>query len=352
MNASLRTSLLLGIVVGLSAVAGCRESKPTTDILAEDSSLAVAVLSANQDTVSLADADTLSIEPVTAPIAAPKPAEIAAQPAPITTEPAPPSALDRSIALAPKSVSVSSSDGASERRVTPSTRTVSKRTVRRSNASGIASAPRRATARTANQSGRVRRSPLQLAAGSNRPVDSYRRIPMRATAMIPAGSELVFSASEKVCSASGTVGDRFIAETAEDVIGPLGVVIPKGSVASGEIVSRSKNPRKQDAVLRIQSLKVNGRTYNVSSEVTDAQLDNVRTGSKAAPAKVIAGAGIGAILGRILGGSTQSTVIGATGGAAAGGVVASRSKRTDRCIPVGGRINARLTEPLRVSLTE
>ena len=174
---------------------------------------------------------------------------------------------------------------------------------------------------------------------------------MRATATIPAGSDIFFAASERVCSAAGTAGEKFIAETAEDVIGPLGVVIPKGSVASGTVVSRSDS-KKDKAVLRIESLTIRGRTYNLTSEVTDVELDNVRTGSRAAPAKVIAGAGIGAILGRVLGGSTTSTVIGAAAGGAAGGVVANRTTRVDQCIPAGGHMTARLTEPLRVSLSE
>ena len=276
MNTSLRTSLLLVTAIGSLAVAGCRESQPAADILAEDSSLAVAVLSANQDTLALADADTLSIEPISAPIAAPVSAGIATAEKPEVAAPA-----------------------ASRDRSSRSSLTASKRSVRKSNNSGVV--------RTARQSGSISRNPERLVAVSGRRVPSPTRTPMRATAMIPAGSELIFSASEKVCAANATVGDRFNAETAEDLIGPLGVVIPKGALASGEIVSRGNN--KQDAVLRIQSLTVRGRTYSMSSETTDAQLDNIRTGK-------------------------------------------GRTKRVDRCVPAGGRINARLTEPLRVSLTE
>lgn len=155
---------------------------------------------------------------------------------------------------------------------------------------------------------------------------------------------------QRVCSGTTSVGDQFSTHLTEDIVGPLGIVIPKGSIATGQVISAS-NPG-ETPVVRIESLTVRGRTYKLGSEVTYTQLDKVRTGSRAAPAKVIAGAGIGAILGRVIGGNAKSTVIGAATGAAAGAVVSNRTARFDRCIPNDGRINARLTEPLRVALSE
>ncbi|MEO8576309.1 MAG: glycine zipper 2TM domain-containing protein [Gemmatimonadales bacterium] len=341
MNTALRRSLFTVFAAGLPLVGACNSAKPTADILAEDSSLAVAVMTANQDTLSLADADTLSIAPVTAPIVSERPSRVSSV-----------EARDRSVAPASVSVSSPAPKRLTPRRVRRSSQIASTRSVSRSSNPGVRRTPRRERVRVAPESRTVNSNPVQPVTATNRSVFPDNTSRMRATATLPAGSELVLSASERVCSATGTVGDRFIAETAEDVVGPLGVVIPRGSVASGVIVSRSTNPKRSDAVLRIQSLTVRGRTYDVASEVTNMQLDNVRTGSKAAPTNVIVGAGLGAILGRVIGGNTRATVIGAAGGAAAGAVVASRSTRSDRCIPSGGRINARLSEPLRISMAE
>jgi uncharacterized protein YcfJ len=68
--------------------------------------------------------------------------------------------------------------------------------------------------------------------------------------------------------------------------------------------------------------------------------------------KVAAGAAIGAVLGQIFGHKTKSTVIGAAAGGAAGAVVASRNANYDGCVPSGGRITIRLTEPLTIQATE
>jgi hypothetical protein len=58
------------------------------------------------------------------------------------------------------------------------------------------------------------------------------------------------------------------------------------------------------------------------------------------------------VLGQILGHKTKSTVIGAGAGAAAGAVIANRNADYDGCVPLGGRITIRLTEPLTIQTTE
>jgi uncharacterized protein YcfJ len=91
----------------------------------------------------------------------------------------------------------------------------------------------------------------------------------------------------------------------------------------------------------------------VIAETTYAQVDRVRAESRASDTKkVVTGAAIGAVLGQILGHKTKSTVIGAATGAAAGAVVASRNANYDGCVPSGGRITIRLTQPLTIQATE
>jgi uncharacterized protein YcfJ len=96
-----------------------------------------------------------------------------------------------------------------------------------------------------------------------------------------------------------------------------------------------------------------GKTYPVTAETTYAQVDQVRAETRGNDTKkVVTGAAIGAVLGQIFGHSTKSTVIGAAGGAAAGAVVANRNANYDGCVPSGGRITIRLTEPLTIQATE
>jgi hypothetical protein len=143
---------------------------------------------------------------------------------------------------------------------------------------------------------------------------------MRSSALIPAGSELVLASDQRVCASMSRVGDEFQVRVAEDVVGPIGVVIPKGTVARAQISSLRK-----DFDLAIASLTLGGRTYPIGSDATIADIEKVRTRSRRQATPVIAGAG----------------------------VVASRQTyRTDRCVPEGGRITTKLAEPLKIALTD
>ena len=178
----------------------------------------------------------------------------------------------------------------------------------------------------------------------------------RAVGIVSAGSEVVLSAGQRVCTNTNNVGDRFTAQIADPVMGANGTVIPTGATATVSITSLHRSERAGDAIeigLRVESITFGGKTYQVSSETTFAQVDRVRSESRGDDVrKVATGAAIGAVLGQILGGRTKSTVIGAATGAAAGAVAASRNANFDGCVPSGGRIIIRLTEPLTIQLTE
>jgi outer membrane lipoprotein SlyB len=139
-------------------------------------------------------------------------------------------------------------------------------------------------------------------------------------------------------------------------MGANGTVIPVGSTAVVSITSLKKSENSGDNIeigLRVESITYDGKTYPVSSETTYAQVDRVRAESRSDDVKkVAAGAAIGAVLGQIFGHKTKSTVIGAAAGGAAGAVVASRNANYDGCVPSGGRITIRLTEPLTIQATE
>lgn len=178
----------------------------------------------------------------------------------------------------------------------------------------------------------------------------------RAVGVVSVGSELALTAGQRICTNTNSVGDRFTARLAEPVMGANGAVIPVGASALVEISSLKKSKRDGDEIevgLRVESITFNGRTYPVTSEVTYAQVDKVRAESRGDDVrKVATGAAIGAVLGQIFGGKTKSTVIGAAGGAAAGAVIASRNADFDGCLPSGGKITVRLTQPLTIQISE
>jgi hypothetical protein len=167
------------------------------------------------------------------------------------------------------------------------------------------------------------------------------------------GSEVSLYSGQRVCTNTNSVGDRFTAQLAEPVMGSNGVVIPAGSSAVVEITKLNRSERSNDNIeigLRVESITFNGKTYPVTSEVSYAQVERVRGESKVG-GDAIKGAAIGAVLGQILGRRTKSTVIGAGAGAAVGAAVGAANSKVEGCVPSGGRITVRLTQPLVVQLT-
>ncbi len=174
--------------------------------------------------------------------------------------------------------------------------------------------------------------------------------------VVSTGSEIALTAGQRICTNTNSVGDRFTAQIADPVMGANGTVIPVGATAVVSITSLHKSEKAGDDIeigLRVESIAYGGKTYPVSSETTYAQVDKVRSQSSGETArKVATGAAIGAVLGQILGHKTKSTVIGAGAGAAAGAVIANRNADYDGCVPDGGRITIRLTEPLTIQASE
>lgn len=170
----------------------------------------------------------------------------------------------------------------------------------------------------------------------------------RALGTVSVGQEISFYSGQKVCTNTNAVGDRFTAQIAEPVQGSNGAVIPAGATAVVEITTLHRSQRSNDNIevgLRVASIMFNGKTYPVVSEVSYAQVERVR-GESNTTSDAIKGAAIGAVLGQILGHRTKSTVIGAAGGAAAGAAIGAANAKMDGCVPSGGRITVRLTQPL------
>lgn len=276
--------------------------KKSDDILAQDSSLARDLALANQDTLSQPQLQDVPVNPAQAPVyeSAPEPA--------------------------PRIRVVSRGTG---REVTPPV-------VRRTQSAPAADAPQPGITESGN-------SVTEGARGSERQLG-----------VIGSGEEISLYSGQRICTNTNSVGDRFTATLVEAVQGTNGAMIPAGATAIVEVTRASRSNGPNDPVqleLSVRSININGRTYQVASTVTSAQVDRIRAESRSDDArKVATGAAIGAIAGQILGRRTKSTVIGAATGAAAGAIVAAGTSHYDGCLPTGGRIAVRLTEPLNVQL--
>lgn len=84
------------------------------------------------------------------------------------------------------------------------------------------------------------------------------------TGVISSGAALSLITNQRVCSANE--GDTFHAVVVDDVRGSNGVVIPSGAQATAEIISASR--WGAGLSVRVRSVRVDGKSYSVSSRVT------------------------------------------------------------------------------------
>jgi hypothetical protein len=338
MHSSIRNFALPLSIFAVSALGACKSDATdygTKDVLAQDSSLDLAVMSATGDSVGTASGDTNfgSAAPAT--------------PQPSISAPAP------SARVATTPARVSTSTVSTQTRRNRSSRLVSASRTSPSRASTIRTPARiRRRARVLRPTTQSASSTVIASAPivtSSAAAPTRDRTSRATSAVIPTGASFSLVSQQKICASSAKAGDTFSASLAKDVVSPSGVVIPAGTSATGEVISKANKDSRMRVALK--SIDFDGHSYPVSSDVTFTDMESVKIQPKGgSTSRVLAGAGIGAILGRVMGGNAKSTIIGAAGGAAAGAVVANQSVRYDQCLPDGGQIIAHLAQPLRVQL--
>ena len=172
---------------------------------------------------------------------------------------------------------------------------------------------------------------------------------------IASGTALSLRSNSRVCTNTFTVGQTFTAAVANSVTGTNGATIPAGANVTLEVTQLKRSENANDKIVMefaVRSVSFGGRSYSVTGDVANADVERVRNQPKSKDTqKVVGGAVIGAIAGQILGKSTKATVIGAAAGAAAGAGTAAATANYEGCVPDGGSIAVNLTAPLQVRVT-
>jgi hypothetical protein len=175
-------------------------------------------------------------------------------------------------------------------------------------------------------------------------------------ASIGAGAGGTLTSGSKVCSSTNLPGDKIVATLNSEITGTNGAVIPAGSTVVLEIasVTPGENAETAQMQLRVRSVIVNDKTYNVDATITPTTpMEKTKVAGddpNADKKKVIGGAIAGAILGQMIGHNTKGTVIGAAAGAAAGAAVAkSGGEKWQACLPSGASLRLTLNAPLVIS---
>jgi hypothetical protein len=176
-----------------------------------------------------------------------------------------------------------------------------------------------------------------------------------AVGTIPSGTSLSLRSNARVCTNTYTVGQTFQATVANAVTGTNGASIPAGATVSLEVTQLKRSENANDKIVMefaVKSVSFGGKSYAISGDVANADVERVRNQPKSKDTqKVVGGAVVGAIAGQILGKNTKSTIIGAAAGAAAGAGAAAATANYEGCVPDGGSIAVNLTAPLQVRVT-
>jgi len=175
-------------------------------------------------------------------------------------------------------------------------------------------------------------------------------VPARQPVILPAGTEIVVLTNQNIDSQAATEGQVFSADVAESLSDSSGqVVIPKGSPAELIIrrVSAGNVTGGSELSLDLQSIKVDGHRYVVSSEDVEQQGSQGIGANKRTAAMVGGGAALGTLIGAVAG-DGKGAAIGVLAGAAAGTGAEVLTKGKAVQVPAESKLRFKLDQPLRL----
>jgi len=171
---------------------------------------------------------------------------------------------------------------------------------------------------------------------------------------LKSGTTIDVTTSRTITSRSDEAGQVLLTTVDADVKNSSGrVVIPAGSSVALVITqiepAKTKSAKDGSLTLRVGSVSVGGRSYPLAAEVTAVSHTLKGRGVTAGEVeKVAAGAAIGAVAGRVIGGDSKGTIIGAAVGTAGGAIVANETASRDVVVVAGSPIELTMTGPLTV----
>jgi hypothetical protein len=180
---------------------------------------------------------------------------------------------------------------------------------------------------------------LRVRARDAKPASS-RRSTSSNDGMIPAGTELDVRLQDRLSSARNEVEDRFLATTVVDLQMGENVVIPAGSELRGVVSSVEKAgrlDRKGNMTLSFDEITIDGEAHPMRGVVTKA-LEGEVSGEAV---KLGTAAGVGAIIGGILGGGKGALA----GVLIGGGGMAAATPGSDVELEPGTILRIRLDQP-------
>lgn len=176
------------------------------------------------------------------------------------------------------------------------------------------------------------------------------------TLSLASGTRIDATTQRTISSRTDKAGATFTASVSSDVKDSRGrIVVPAGSTVNLTITELQPANDKSKAdgriTIEVNSVTVGGQTYGVSAGLTEmAHTLKGRGVGTTEVGKTAAGAVIGGIAGRVIGGNKQGTIIGAVVGGAAGAAVAVETANRDVVVVAGTPVVITLNGPLLVAI--
>jgi hypothetical protein len=186
------------------------------------------------------------------------------------------------------------------------------------------------------------RKDLQAALRGDASTESY--------GTLPAGTLFSVRLLESLSTATSQQGDRFSATAVDAVVEEGYVVIPRGATLEGVVESADRPEGRTDRTARLilafDEIEIEGRSVSLTATVVSAS-EKMETGLGDEKAKIGVGAGVGAVLGAIIGGKKGALAGIIIGGS--GAVLATEGKDVD--LPRGTVLELRLDRDLKFPTT-
>jgi len=172
---------------------------------------------------------------------------------------------------------------------------------------------------------------------------------------IPAGTTFDIEMVTPIDTRTSNVGDRIEGKLSAPITLNGTVVAEAGSKVSGEVsdvqrASRHKGEEDRASLaLEFNSIDTVDGPKTLHATVNNAEGKMVAKGTGTRDKLIIGGSTVaGAILGKVAGGDTKSTIIGAVGGAAAGTGAMLMVKGHELSIEQGAKVSLRVDKPITV----
>jgi hypothetical protein len=199
------------------------------------------------------------------------------------------------------------------------------------------------------------RTTTQPRSGSTKPSTSSSTTTSANSVRIPAGTTFDVAMITPVDTRTSNVGETIEAKLTAPLVVNGKVVAEQDATVRGTIsalqrASKSNDEEDRASVkFRFTSLETVGGTKSIDATVTNSEGRMVAKSTSTRDKLIIGGSTVaGAVIGKVAGKSTKSTIIGAVGGAVVGTGVVLAAKGYELEVPAGSKVTLRLDDPVTV----